>query len=189
SGEFLTLSVLKNRGYDPMAYRYMLLRGHYQSQLAFSWDGLDAASNGYKNMVRRAAEIISAQNQGTLDSVVFDEWHDKILGAVSDNLKTAEALVFVQELIKNPTINAATKQALLEFIDRLLGLRLVDAAKKQLSLENAAVPAEILAMADARSAAKSARDWARADALRTQIEEAGWSVIDTKDGVKIVKKA
>ncbi len=189
SGEFLTLSVLKNRGYDPMAYRYMLLMGHYQSQLAFSWDGLDAASNGYKNMVRRAAEIISAQNQGTLDSVVFDEWHDKILGAVSDNLKTAEALVFVQELIKNPTINAATKQALLEFIDRLLGLRLVDAAKKQLSLENAAVPAEILAMADARSAAKSARDWARADALRTQIEEAGWSVIDTKDGVKIVKKA
>ena len=75
-----------------------------------------------------------------------------------------------------------------DFIDRLLGLRLVESAKKQLTLENIAVPAEIQALADQRAAAKAARDWAAADALRAQIDAAGWNVIDTKDGAKIIKK-
>lgn len=189
SGEFLTLSVLKNRGYDPMAYRYMLLMGHYQSQLAFSWEGLDAAANGYKNLVRRVADIIDAKASNAVDSTVFDEWHDKILGAASDNLKTAEALVSVQELLKSPSVDADTKYALVEFIDRLLGLRLIPAAQKLKELKAADVPADILALANARAEAKAARDWARADELRTQIDASGWSVVDTKDGTKIVKKA
>ena len=77
---------------------------------------------------------------------------------------------------------------MIDFIDRLLGLRLVESAKKQLTLENIAVPAEIQALADQRAAAKAARDWAAADALRAQIDAAGWNVIDTKDGAKIIKK-
>ncbi len=188
SGEFLTLSVLKNRGYDPMAYRYMLLMGHYQSQLAFSWDGLDAAANGYRNLTRRVADVINADRTDGINSTSYDDWHNKILGAVSDNLKTAEALVFVQELLKSQTVNAATKYALIEFIDRLLGLQLISGAQKLLSLENTDAPADILALVEARAQAKAARDWGRADQLRAQIDAAGWSVVDTKDGVKIVKK-
>jgi len=188
SGEFLTLSVLKKRGYDPMAYRYMLLMGHYQSQLAFSWDGLDAAANGYKNLVRRMTEILADKTPGTVDTSLFNKWHDKILATVSDNLKTAEALVMVQDLLKNRDVNSATKRELFTFIDRLLGLRLIESAQKQLSLENTDVPDGIVALSQERAAAKAARDWARADALRTQIENAGWNVLDTKDGVKIVKK-
>lgn len=189
SGEFLTLSVLKNRGYDPMAYRYMLLMGHYQSQLAFSWEGLAAAANGYKNMVRRVSEILSDAAPGVLDRAAFDSWHQKILGAVSDNLKTAEALVAVQELLKTPAVNAATKQELVQFIDRLLGLRLLEGAKELVARENIDIPDEIKALAEERTAAKVARDWARADEIRAQIDAAGWSVVDTKDGVKIIKKA
>lgn len=189
SGEFLTLSVLKNRGYDPMAYRYMLLMGHYQSQLAFSWEGLAAAANGYKNMVRRVSEILSDAAPGVLDRAAFDSWHQKILGPVSDNLKTAEALVAVQELLKTPAVNAATKQELVQFIDRLLGLRLLEGAKELVARENIDIPDEIKALAEERTAAKVARDWARADEIRAQIDAAGWSVVDTKDGVKIIKKA
>ncbi len=189
SGEFLTLSVLKKRGYNPMAYRYMLLMGHYQSQLAFSWDGLDAAANGYKNMVRRVIEILNATDAGTLNREQFDIWHDKILGLVSDNLKTAEAIVAVHELLKDQSVNPATKKALFEFIDRLLGLRFIEEAEHVNNLEKAVVPAEIQALADARTAAKAERDWAKADELRARIDAAGWSVIDTRDGAKIVKKA
>lgn len=188
SGEFLTLSVLKKHGYDPMAYRYMLLMGHYQSQLAFSWDGLDAAANGYKNLVRRVADIINDKDLTTLDQAIYNDRHNKILGAVSDNLKTAEALVSIQELTKNQAINAATKFALFEFIDRLLGLRLIDSAKKQLNIVKTDVPDEILALSNARIAAKKAKDWALADQLRAQIDAAGWIIQDTKDGAKIVKK-
>lgn len=189
SGEFLTLSVLKKRGYNPMAYRYMLLMGHYQSQLAFSWDGLDAAANGYKNMVRRVIEILNATDAETLNREQFDIWHDKILGLVSDNLKTAEAIVAVHELLKDQSVNPATKKALFEFIDRLLGLRFIEEAEHVNNLEKAVVPAEIQALADARTAAKAERDWAKADELRARIDAAGWSVIDTRDGAKIVKKA
>ncbi|MCM1294309.1 MAG: cysteine--tRNA ligase [Muribaculaceae bacterium] len=188
NGEFLTLSVLKNHGFDPMAYRYMLLLGHYQSQLAFSWQGLESAANGYSNLVRRIADILADKNPGAINDEIYSVWHDKILVQVSDNLKTAEALVSTQELLKDASVNPATKIALLEFIDRLLGLRLIEHASKLVSAQSETAPAQIVALSDARTAAKAARDWATADALRAQIDTAGWTVVDTKDGVKLVKK-
>lgn len=189
SGEFLTLTVLKNHGFDPMAYRYMLLLGHYQSQLAFSWDALESAANGYKNIVRRVADVLGDKNPGEFDATAFDAWHDKMLATMSDNLKTAETLVLVQELLRDTSVNSATKIKLFEFVDRLLGLQFLAHAKKIIELESADVPAEIRALADARTAAKAAKDWATADSLRAQIDAAGWSVVDTRDGAKIVKKA
>ena len=188
NGEFLGLDVIRKRGYDTMVYRYLILLGHYQTQLAFSWDAMDAAANGYKNIVRRVAEILADPDPGALVDSTFNEWHDRILNPVSDNMKTAESLVQVQELLRDKSINASTKIALFEFIDRLLGLQFIDRAKKLNDTESETAPAEIIAMADARAAAKSARDWARADELRAQIDAAGWTVIDTRDGTKIVKK-
>lgn len=188
AGEFLGLDALRRRGYDPMAYRYLILLGHYQTQLAFSWDALDAAATGYKNIVRKVADIMSMADQGELNADIYNAWHDKMLAPASDNMKTAEVLVAVQELLKDATVNPATKIALFEFIDRLLGLQFIPRAQELLARENATVPAEIQALADARAAAKLARDWARADEIRGQIDAAGWSVVDTKDGTKIIKK-
>ena len=189
NGEFLGLDVIRKHGYDTMVYRYLILLGHYQTQLAFSWDAMDAAANGYKNIVRRVAEILADTDPGALVESTFNEWHDRILNPVSDNMKTAESLVQVQELLRDKSINASTKIALFEFIDRLLGLQFIDRAKKLNDTESETAPAEIIALADARAAAKSARDWARADELRAQIDAAGWSVVDTRDGTKLVKKA
>ena len=189
NGEFLGLDVIRKRGYDTMVYRYLILLGHYQTQLAFSWDAMDAAANGYKNIVRRVAEILADTDPGALVESTFNEWHNRILNPVSDNMKTAESLVQVQELLRDKSINASTKIALFEFIDRLLGLQFIDRAKKLNDTESETAPAEIIALADARAAAKSARDWARADELRAQIDAAGWSVVDTRDGTKLVKKA
>ena len=188
NGEFLGLDVIRKRGYDTMVYRYLILLGHYQTQLAFSWDAMDAAANGYKNIVRRVAEILADPDPGALVESTFNEWHDRVLNPVSDNMKTAESLVQVQELLRDKSINASTKIALFEFIDRLLVLQFIDRAKKLNDTESETAPAEIIALADARAAAKSARDWARADELRAQIDAAGWAVIDTRDGTKIVKK-
>ena len=189
NGEFLGLDVIRKRGYDTMVYRYLILLGHYQTQLAFSWDAMDAAANGYKNIVRRVAEILADTDPGALVESTFNEWHDRILNPVSDNMKTAESLVQVQELLRDKSINASTKIALFEFIDRLLGLQFIDRAKKLNDTESETAPAEIIALADARAAAKAAKDWARADELRAQIDASGWSVVDTRDGAKLVKKA
>ena len=189
TGEFLGLEAVRKRGFDPMAYRYLISLGHYQTQLAFSFDVLDAAAAGYKNIVRKIADLMNADNMGELDSALYNEWHDKILAPVSDNMKTAESLVVVQELLKDTNVNPATKLSLFEFVDRLLGLQFIDRANKLVELEKESAPAEIIALADARAAAKANKDWATADALRAEIDAAGWTVLDGKDGYKIVKKA
>ena len=188
NGEFLGLDVLRKRGYDPIVYRYLILLGHYQTQLAFSWDAMDAAANGYKNIVRRVSEILAAPTPGALVESSFNEWHNRILAPVSDNMKTAESLVQIQELLRDKTVNASTKIALFEFIDRLLGLQFIDHAKKLNDAESETAPAEIVALASDRAAAKAAKDWSRADKIRAQIEAAGWTVVDTRDGAKLVKK-
>lgn len=189
SGEFLGLDALRKRGYDPMAYRYLISLGHFQTQLAFSWEALDAAAAGYKNIVRRVAALLQEKTPGDVDENQFKEWHDKILDAVSDNMKTAEALVYIQELLKKSEVNAATKIKLFEFIDRLLGLQFIDRAKKQIETESETAPAELQELAEARTKAKIEKNWALADEFRAKIESAGWSVVDTKEGAKLVKKA
>lgn len=187
-GEFLGLESVRKRGYDPMVYRYFVALGHYQSQLAFSWETMDASANGYANLVRRVADLIVA-NDGTVDSVAYDAWHEKMLTAMSDNLKTAAVLVHVQDFIKSNEINGATKLALVRFADDLLGLQFIDRAQKLVDLERESAPAEIVALAESRATAKANRDWATADALRAEIDAAGWTVLDNKDGYKIIKKA
>ncbi len=188
AGDALTVPYIKSKGYDPMEFRFLMLMGHYRQPVDFTWKSLDAAATGYKNIVRKIADLLAA-GQGTVDADIFNTWHDKILAPVSDNLKTAEALVVVQDLLKDASVNAATKIALFEFIDRLLGLQFIDRAQKLRELESVAAPAEIIALADARANAKAARDWARADSLRAEIDAAGWTVVDTKEGAKLVKKA
>ncbi|MDE6570957.1 MAG: cysteine--tRNA ligase [Alphaproteobacteria bacterium] len=189
SGEFLGLESVRRRGYDPMAYRYMILLGHFQTQLAFSWDAMDAAAAGYKNIVRRVADLMADAPGGQRSDDAYNAWHDRILAAVSDNMKTAEALVAVQELLRATDVNAATKIALFEFIDRLLGLQFIDRANRLRALENVAAPSEIQELAARRATAKADRDWATADNLRAEIDAAGWTVVDTRDGWKLVKKA
>ncbi len=188
-GEFMGMDAVRKRGFDSMAYRYLIMLGHYQTQLAFSWDVLESAAAGYKNIVRRVADLLADTTPGAVDSAVFDTWHDKILAPVSDNMKTAEALVVFQELLRDATVNSATKLELVKFIDRLLGLQFIDRAEKLRELETVAAPAEIVALADERAAAKARKDWTRADELRAQIDAAGWTIVDTRDGVKLVKKA
>ncbi len=189
AGTAYTVRNLVERGYDPMAYRYLLLQSHYRQPLEFSFESLDAAVAGYKNIVRKIADLMTADNIGELDSGVYNIWHNKMLTIVSDNIKTAETLVVVQELLKDASVNPATKLALFEFIDRLLGLQFIDRAKKLVDLEQQSAPDDIVVLAQQRAEAKANKDWTTADSLRAQIDAAGWTVLDSKDGYKIVKKA
>ncbi len=189
AGTAYTVRNLVERGYDPMAFRYLLLQGHYRQPLEFSFESLDAAANGYKNIVRRVADVLSAAEQGDIDVAVYDAWRDKILAPASDNFKTAESLVVVQELLKDTTVNPVTKIALFEFVDRLLGAQFINRAQKLIDLEKESAPEDIVLLAQKRATAKANKDWETADSLRAQIDAAGWTILDSKDGYKIVKKA
>ena len=187
SGSFWTVRGLVEKGYDPMAYRYLILLGHYRQPIEFSFEALDAAATGYKNLVRKIADLMNDKTDG-VDEDIYHQWHDKILAPVSDNLKTAESLVVVQELLKDKNVNNSTKLALIEFVDELLGLQFMDRATKLHELESIAAPKDVQEMAQKRMEAKKSRDFATADNLRNQIDAAGWTVMDTPDGFKLVKK-
>lgn len=187
SGSFWTVQGLIDKGYDPMAYRYLVLLGHYRQPVEFSMDSLDAAANGYKNIIRKIADLMNDKS-GNVDEDAYQKWHDKILAPVSDNLKTAESLVAVQDLLKDKTVNNATKLALFEFVDKLLGLQFIERATKLHELESVAAPVEIQQLAQQRLEAKKSRDFATADSLRNQIDASGWTVMDTPNGFKLIKK-
>ena len=187
AGTAYTVRDLVSKGYDPMAFRYLLLQGHYHQPLEFSFEALDAAANGYKNIVRKVADLMNDKTGG-IDEDAYQKWHDKILTPVSDNLKTAEGLVAVQDLLKDKTVNNATKLALFEFVDELLGLQFMERATKLHELESVVAPVEVQQLAQQRLEAKKSRDFATADSLRNQIDASGWTVMDTPDGFKLVKK-
>ena len=186
-GEFLGMNAVRDRNIDPIVYRYWIVLGHYQSQLAFSFDALESAGTGYNNIVRKVVELLTTPD-GEIDESLYNTWHDNILAPVSDNLKTAESLVVFQDLLKDKSVNNATKLALVKFVDDLLGLEFVQHAQKIRELETMVAPDEIQEMAQKRLEAKKSRDFATADELRNQIDSAGWSVMDTPDGYKLVKK-
>lgn len=188
SGSFYTVRGLIDKGYDPMAFRYLLLQGHYRQPMEFSFESLDAAAAGYKNMVRKIADLMAKPASDAVDKDLYNEWHDKILTPISDNLKTAETLVVVQDMLKNQTVNAATKLSLLDFVDDLLGLQLRDRANKLRAAESETAPAEIQELAAKRADAKKNRDFALADELRGKIDASGWTVMDIPGGFKLVKK-
>jgi len=188
SGSFFTVRGLIDKGYDPMAFRYLLLTGHYRQPMEFSFESLDAAAAGYKNMVRKVADLMTVDDKTPVNQDLYNEWHDKILTPISDNLKTSETLAAVQDLLKNQTVNPATKLSLLNFIDELLGLQLIDRANKFRAAESETAPADVQKLADARADAKKNRDFATADELRAKIDAAGWTVMDTPGGFKLVKK-
>jgi len=188
SGTSYTVRGLIERGYDPMAFRYLLLQGHYRQPMDFAFESLDAAAAGYKNMVRKIADLMAADDTEPVKQDLYNEWHDKILTPISDNLKTAETLVAVQDLLKNQTVNAATKLSLLDFIDDLLGLQLRDRANKLRAAESETAPIEIQELAAKRADAKKNRDFALADELRGKIDASGWTVMDIPGGFKLVKK-
>lgn len=188
AGEFLRLETLQDKGYDAISFRYLVLLGHYQSIMEFSWESFDAATTGYKNIVKKISMIITDANGQVSKTAASDSWHDKMLTSVSDNLKTAAAIVDFQEMLKDDTLTAAEKMSVIQFADDLLGLQFIDRAQKLLAEEATPIPAEVQELADDRVAAKAAKDWALADKIRRVLEDMGWLIQDSKEGMKIVRK-
>jgi len=188
AGDALTVPYIKSKGYDPMAFRYMMLLGHYRSPIEFSWASLDAATVSYKNIIKKIASIITDAKGQVSNSNAADEWHNKMLISVSDNLKTATAIVDFQEMLKEENLTAGEKLGLVQFIDELLGLQFIARAEKLLAEEATPIPADVQKLADDRTAAKAAKDWALADQIRATVEDMGWLIQDSKEGMKIVKK-
>ena len=183
-GEFLTVSLLESKGYDPMAYRLFCLQSHYRRNLVFSWENLDNATVAYEKLVSRIATL---KQDGEIDQAAFDALKERFVGALNGDLNTSLAVNALYDVLKAKT-NDATKLAALADFDQVMSLNLLAAADKlcKQQEEEAAASADpaIDALVEARTAAKKAKNYAEADRIRDELKAMGVEIIDTPLGTK-----
>ena len=183
-GEFLTVSLLEQKGYDPMAYRLFCLQSHYRRNLVFSWENLDNAAVAYQKLIARIAAL---KADGDVDGEVFTELKERFMNALNGDLNTSVAVTAVYDVLKAKT-NDATKLAVIADFDQVLSLNLISAAKalqeKEVAEAAASADPEIDALVAARTAAKKAKNFAEADRIRDELKAMGIEIIDTPQGSK-----
>ena len=183
-GEFLTVSLLESKGYDPMAYRYFCLQSHYRRNLVFSWENLDNAAGAYDKLI---AKIAALKDEGQVDMAAFGQLKEKFVGALNGDLNTSLAVTALYDVLKAKA-NDATKLYALKDFDQVLSLNLLAAAqalqKKQAEEAAASADPEIDALVAARTEAKKAKNFGEADRIRDRLKEMGVEIIDTPQGAK-----
>ena len=195
SGEFLTVSLLESKGYDPLVYRFFCLQSHYRKNLVFSYENLDNAAGAYKKLTAKIAAAMKEKEQGTVDPEALAVLRKKFTDALDNDLNTSLAVTAVYDALKAQT-NAATRLAAIADFDTVLQIGLLTAAERQLEEEKkqeAAAKAEPVFSDDpairaieekiaARAAAKKAKNYAEADRIRAELLAEGIVLTDTAQG-------
>ena len=195
-GEFLTVSLLEEKGYDPLAYRFFCLQSHYRKSLVFTWENLDNSFKSYNKLIAKIAALNPAEDK--LDQEAFDALKAKFQAALDNDLNTSLAITALYDVLKYNT-NDFTKLYALNDFDRVLSLDLLKKAdlkreelkKEQLKAgeftiisEDGSEDAEIEALIVARKDAKKAKNFAEADRIRDELKEKGIELTDIPHGVK-----
>jgi len=193
-GEFLTVSLLESKGYDPIVYRFFCLQSHYRKSLVFSYENLDNATIAYNKLVAKIAALKAADGE-TVDAEAFAALDGKFREAMDNDLNTSLGVTALYDVLKAKT-NAATKLALIESFDKVLSLSLLDHAKalnetkqeektEQTAGTSADISAEeIEALIAERKEAKKSKNFARADEIRQYLLDKGVTLIDTREGTQ-----
>ena len=198
SGEFLTVSLLEEKGYDPLAYRLFCLQSHYRKTLTFSWEALDNAQGSYEKLIAKIAAL--RPGEGEVDDSALEQLKARFRSALDNDLNTALGVTALYDALKAKT-NDATKLAAIADFDTVLGLKLMEkaeakreadkrAAKASAGAAFAVIPedgaedAEVTAALLARRDAKKAKDFAAADRIRDGLKEKGIELTDIPNGVK-----
>ena len=170
-GEVLTLNLLIEKGYNPLAYRYMCLTSHYRSQLVFSYDSLDNAQNAYKKLKNK---VLSLNLDGTVDEEVYNKYLNLFKESIANDLNTSNAITIIFDLLKENTSDI-TKFNLINEFDKVLSL---DLTKKEEVLNEE----YIKEMIEKRNIAKQNKDYALADQIREELLSLNIVLKDTREG-------
>ncbi|MFW5789059.1 MAG: cysteine--tRNA ligase, partial [Spirochaetota bacterium] len=183
-GNMVTLSTLTERGYDPLDYRSFLLGAHYRTQLTFSWEALDAARSARASLVEQLRDLADGLDDWSPDADVSlgetaSRARAEIDEAFDDDLNAPRALGRLRAFLKDASVPPAERLAVALDADGVFGLRLREAVTKREELDP-----QLAAMIAEREQARRAKDFARADALRDKLREAGVALEDTPAGTK-----
>ena len=173
-GAILTVTTLKEKGYDPLAFRFMCLNSHYRKQLVFSYDALEQANNTLKKLRNKIKKFSSTDG---VDNDKFSYYNDKFICELENDLNTANAITVLYDLIKDNTVNGSTKLELVKSFDKVLSLDLISEENFSEDIED-----YIKEKIKERSDAKKNKDFAKADSIRDELLDKGIKLIDTREG-------
>ena len=186
-GEFLTVSLLEEKGYDPMVYRFFCLQSHYRKSLVFSYENLDNAKVAYEKLISRIAAL---SEEGDIDREKYEDLRRSFLLAMDNDINTSLAVTALYDVLKSDA-NDKTKLALVVDFERVLSLSLLKNAQKlkeSQKAENASADGELVREIEAliaeRTEAKKSKNYARADEIRKYLAEKGVTLIDTSSGTQ-----
>lgn len=175
-GEFLTVSLLKEKGYNPLIYRYFCLNSHYRNSLIFSFESLDTAKIAYNKLKNK---VLSLNRVGNIDYQFKSEYQNKFKEALENDLNTSLMLTVTYDVLKDDRLNDATKFEIIKDFDTVLSLDLTKEVDKKVS-DN--LEQEILEKIKLRTEAKKNKDFEKADAIRNELLQKGIRLIDTREG-------
>ncbi len=173
SGTSLRLDAFIEKGYDPLAYRYLVLTSHYRSHLSFTWESLDAAQTALK---RLKAKVSALPEGGKVDQTYVE----RFMSLINNDLAMPQALALMWELLGS-ALNDADKKATARYFDRVFGLELD-------KVEEEEIPREILELVELRLQMKKQKEYQQADEIRQKVAELGYRVNDAGDGSTVSKQ-
>ena len=173
-GDFLTVNLLEEKGYNPLAYRYFCLNSHYRNQLVFSYDALEGAQNAYNKLRQKIKQLDRTPD---LHESKIDYYKDKFKEAISNDLNTSSMITVVYDVIKDEELTDFTKLYLIEDFDKVLSLDLIEEEKSI----NEDTETMILKKIEERNIAKKNKDYETADKIREELFDKGIRLIDGRD--------
>ena len=191
-GNVVYLSDIVERGYHPLALRYLLLGAHYRTSSNFTWEALGAAQTAFGKLV-----ALRLSHADVTPGTVSQHWSTQLIRPLNDDLDTPGALAVLWEMTRDGSLSPAELLATLFYADRVLGLQLEEpdgAARKlaanymQVEVADSDLPANIQAFLKERDEARRGKNWERADELRTLIEAAGYTVEDKDGSTRVLKQ-
>ena len=178
-GEFLTVSLLEEKGYNPLVYRLFCLQSHYRKPLEFSYEVLDNMTTAYNKLIKKIGEL---KADGSVDEEAFAGFRNKFEDAICSDLNTSSAITVIYDVLRSD-INDMTKLELIKSFDEVLSLDLLkDHGNDKESSVDSELKEYILAKIEERKAAKKEKDFAKADEIRDELAAKGIQIKDTREG-------
>jgi len=177
---FITLSVLEQKGFHPLDYRFFCLGTHYRKPLMFSWEAMEGAKNSRRKLLDKVLELKKNFKSEKSNKKLKTELLQRFTAEISDDLNSAQALATMWEVIYEAELTAEDRYDLLLRFDEVLGLNLS-------AVKESKIPEAVIELAEEREKARRAKDWKKSDELRGKIKQMGYVVGDSAEGYKITK--
>lgn len=180
-GNVYLIKDLEEKGYDPIVYKLFSYSCHYRNKLNFTWEGIEATSKSLERLKKGYKAHLEGKNE--VDDITVSEYEERFHKAINDDLNMPSAMSVVWEVVRAEEKSPKLAQLLLKF-DTVLGLKIEEETKKQVE----EIPQEILNLVEQRKIARENKDWIKSDELRELINQKGYDIKDTKQGIEIKKK-